>query len=151
MIFGTFKIISSIIKLNIRCWYYSECLDESLNHSGKLVTTFCNVVFSWVLCQDSWHTPCLDGFCILGPGVLLLNNIFFVGKNEIRGCPLITQYKFGFLRDSSPLCNIVIREALLSEKCSFFEHCSKGLWPPSPLLFEHLSYFAGGVFCWGGN
>ena len=44
----------------------------------------------------------------------------------------------------------LLRDALLSEKCSFFEHCSKGLWPP-PLLFEHLSYFAGGVFCWGGN
>ena len=38
-----------------------------------------------------------------------------------------------------------LREALISKKCSFFEHCSKGLWPP-PLLFEHLSYFAGGVF-----
>ena len=38
-----------------------------------------------------------------------------------------------------------IRDAPLSKKCSFFEHCSKGLWPP-PLLFEHLSYFAGGVF-----
>ena len=39
----------------------------------------------------------------------------------------------------------VIRDAILSKKCSFFEHCSKGLCPP-PLLFEHLSYFAGGVF-----
>ena len=38
-----------------------------------------------------------------------------------------------------------VRDAPLSKKCSFFEHCSKGLWPP-PLLFEHLSYFAGGVF-----
>ena len=41
--------------------------------------------------------------------------------------------------------NMVIREAPLSEKCSFFEHCSIGLWPP-PLLIEHLSYFVGGVF-----
>ena len=39
----------------------------------------------------------------------------------------------------------VLREAIAREKWSFFEHCSKGLWPP-PLLFEHLSYFAGGVF-----
>ena len=41
---------------------------------------------------------------------------------------------------------ICLRDALLSKKCSFFEHCSKGLCPPPPLLFEHLSYFAGGVF-----
>ena len=47
----------------------------------------------------------------------------------------------GFVRFPNPL-----RDALLSKKCSFFEHCSKGLWPPSPLLFEHLSYFAGGIF-----
>ena len=38
-----------------------------------------------------------------------------------------------------------LRDAIVSKKCSFFEHCSKGLWPP-PLLFEHLSYFAGGIF-----
>ena len=39
-----------------------------------------------------------------------------------------------------------IREAIVSKKGSFFEHCSKGLCPPPPLLFEHLSYFAGGVW-----
>ena len=39
----------------------------------------------------------------------------------------------------------LIREAIPREKCSFFELCSKGLWPPPP-LFEHLSYFAGAVF-----
>ena len=55
-------------------------LDVSLNYSAELATTFCNVVFSWVLCQDSWHTPCFNGFCILGPGVLLLNNISFIRK-----------------------------------------------------------------------
>ena len=41
---------------------------------------------------------------------------------------------------------IEFREAIAREKCSFFEHCSKGLRPPPPLLFEHLSYFAGVVF-----
>ena len=28
------------------------------------------------------------------------------------------------------LMNLDLREAILSKKCSFFEHCSKGLWPP---------------------
>ena len=42
---------------------------------------------------------------------------------------------------------LAVRDAFLSKKCSFFEHCSKGLCPPPPpLLFEHLSYFAGGIF-----
>ena len=27
-----------------------------------------------------------------------------------------------------------LREADMREKCSFFEHCSKGLWPPPPLF-----------------
>ena len=38
-----------------------------------------------------------------------------------------------------------IREAILSKKCSFFNIVQKAFDPP-PLLFEHLSYFAGGVF-----
>ena len=66
-------------------------------------------------------------------------------------------HKFGFSFSKQRLLEIFqmrlfstapvvhLREAIVSEKCSFFEHCSKGLCPP-PLLFEHLSYFAGGVF-----
>ena len=41
---------------------------------------------------------------------------------------------------------IIIREAVMREKCSFFNIVQKAFDPP-PLLFEHLSYFAGGVFC----
>ena len=28
------------------------------------------------------------------------------------------------------IMSIMLRDAILSKKCSFFEHCSKGLWPP---------------------
>ena len=38
-----------------------------------------------------------------------------------------------------------LREAIVSEKCCFFNIVQKAFDPP-PLLFEHLSYFAGGVF-----
>ena len=50
-----------------------------------------------------------------------------------------------FCHDTRQVICVWLREADLSKKCSFFEHCSKGLCPP-PLLFEHLSYFAGGVW-----
>ena len=40
---------------------------------------------------------------------------------------------------------IPVRDAILSKKCSFFNIVQKAFDPP-PLLFEHLSYFAGGVF-----
>ena len=36
------------------------------------------------------------------------------------------------------------RDALISKKCSFLNIVQKAFDPP-PLLFEHLSYFAGGV------
>ena len=39
----------------------------------------------------------------------------------------------------------ILREAPLLEKCSFFNIVQKAFDPP-PLLFEHLSYFAGGIF-----
>ena len=56
-----------------------------------------------------------------------------------------TQYRLVFkYRADFPA--MYLREAIAREKCSFFEHCSKGLCPPPPLLFEHLSYFEGGVF-----
>ena len=113
--FWNFQLHIIYHKLNSRCWYCSECLDDGLNYSGELLTTFCNVVFSWVHCQDSWHTPCFNGFCILGPGVLLLNNNSFVGKKEVRGCQLITQYKFDVPRDPSPLYDIVMSW----QKCIF--------------------------------
>ena len=39
-----------------------------------------------------------------------------------------------------------LREAIRLQQRSFFKHCSKGLSPPPPPLFEHLSYFAGVFF-----
>ena len=39
-------------------------------------------------------------------------------------------------KQSQVVSLMFLREAVMREKCSFFEHCSKGLWPP-PLLFEH--------------
>ena len=56
-------------------------------------------------------------------------------------------YTFGSLkiRYTYHIIDKNIREALLSEKCSFFNIVQKAFDPP-PLLFEHLSYFAGGVF-----
>ena len=38
-----------------------------------------------------------------------------------------------------------IRDAFLSKKCSFFEHCSKGLWPPPPFIWTFV-LFCGGYF-----
>ena len=46
---------------------------------------------------------------------------------------------------SSSELAVRIREAIAREKCSFFNIVQKAFGPP-PLLFEHLSYFAGGVF-----
>ena len=40
---------------------------------------------------------------------------------------------------------VVLRDAPLSKKCSFLNIVQKAFDPP-PILFEHLSYFAGGVF-----
>ena len=40
---------------------------------------------------------------------------------------------------------ILIRDALLSEKWSFFEHCSKGLWPPPP-FYLNICPILQGVF-----
>ena len=40
---------------------------------------------------------------------------------------------------------MLIRDAILSKKCSFLNIVQKA-FDPTPLLFEHLSYFAGGVF-----
>ena len=31
----------------------------------------------------------------------------------------------------------LVKGSLAVKKCSFFEHCSKSLWPPPPLSFEH--------------
>ena len=38
-----------------------------------------------------------------------------------------------------------LRDALLWEKCSFFEHCSKGLWPPPP-FYLNICPILQGVF-----
>ena len=64
---------------------------------------------------------------------------------ENRNCGLANNNKTKFFCRLLMKSGFALRDAPLSKKCSFFEHCSKGLWPP-PLLFEHLSYFAGGVF-----
>ena len=37
----------------------------------------------------------------------------------------------------------LVREAPLSEKCSFFEHCSKGLWPPPPFIWTFVLFCRG--------
>ena len=39
-----------------------------------------------------------------------------------------------------------IREAPISKKCSFFEHCSKGLCPPPPPFIWTFVLFCRGVF-----
>ena len=36
-----------------------------------------------------------------------------------------------------------IREAIPREKCSFFEHCSKGLWPPPPFIWAFVLFCRG--------
>ena len=36
-----------------------------------------------------------------------------------------------------------VREAIVSEKCSFFEHCSKGLWPPPPFIWTFVLFCRG--------
>ena len=34
---------------------------------------------------------------------------------------------------------LLVREAIMYQQCSFFEHCSNSLWPPPPLpRFEHV-------------
>ena len=35
------------------------------------------------------------------------------------------------------------RDAPLSKKCSFFEHCSKGLWPPPPFIWTFVLFCRG--------
>ena len=40
---------------------------------------------------------------------------------------------------------MTIRDAILSKKCSFFEHCSKGLWPPPP-FYLNICPILRGVF-----
>ena len=42
-------------------------------------------------------------------------------------------------------CHFVpaIRDAPLSKKCSFFEHCSKGLWPPPPFIWTFVLFCRG--------
>ena len=62
-------------------------------------------------------------------GILMLEKKIQIGN--VRG---------GVQSGHSPL-----REALISKKCIFFNIVQKAFDPP-PLLFEHLSYFAGGVF-----
>ena len=36
-----------------------------------------------------------------------------------------------------------LREAITREKCSFFEHCSKGLWPPPPFIWTFVLFCRG--------
>ena len=36
-----------------------------------------------------------------------------------------------------------VRDAILSKKCSFFEHCSKGLWPPPPFIWTFVLFCRG--------
>ena len=36
-----------------------------------------------------------------------------------------------------------LREAIPREKCSFFEHCSKGLWPPPPFIWTFVLFCRG--------
>ena len=49
-------------------------------------------------------------------------NISFVHVNTV--------FASSNIRATMCKCIDKLREALLSEKCSFFEHCSNGLWPP---------------------
>ena len=44
------------------------------------------------------------------------------------------------------LTNIYLRDAPLWEKCSFFEHCSKGLCPPPPPFYLNICPILRGVF-----
>ena len=36
-----------------------------------------------------------------------------------------------------------LRDAILSKKCSFFEHCSKGLWSPPPFIWTFVLFCRG--------
>ena len=40
---------------------------------------------------------------------------------------------------------VTLRDAITRENCSFFEHCSKGLWPPSP-FYLNICHILQGVF-----
>ena len=44
---------------------------------------------------------------------------------------------------SSNLTYRELRDAPLSKKCSFFEHCSKGLWPPPPFIWTFVLFCRG--------
>ena len=60
-------------------------------------------------------------------------------KDQIVVDPPVLHFK------TSQVKNIwVIREAIRQEKCSFFEHCSKGLWPPP--LYLNICPILQGVF-----
>ena len=54
-------------------------------------------------------------------------------------------YRLYFAEDVFQIDTLIIqiRDAFVSKKCSFFEHCSKGLWPPPPFIWTFVLFCRG--------
>ena len=78
--------------------------------------------------------------------ILYLAPIALVHEPIWTSCQYIMYFFWTWISSLSTFGLICeIRDAILSKKCSFFEHCSKGLWPPPP-FYLNICPILQGVF-----
>ena len=135
------------------------------------ICSFCTQAFpstNWTIIRPiqlwRFHFPlfCSTWSNLLAPSKLLLspskqivqqNPLEIIAHQSYLNCEctyfaLETLTQSNLLLPTYQTLHTQIREALISKKCSFFEHCSKGLWPPPPFIWTFVLFCRGCFFMW---
>ena len=96
-------------------------------------------VGTWGILSLSDYSSALF-FSALERNKCLLKQIQTVKMKNPRKAQSTGQIKYWDLENKT---THYVREALPWEKCSFFEHCSKGLWPPPPFIWTFVLFCRG--------